>query len=376
MTWETGFVWHEIYAWGLQANDAQTNLPECMFEPLPSNEGPEAKRRVRNLLEASGLLARLTSIDAIVPTPADLQRVHTSEYLERFRTSSEKGWGILSGEQGPTMLAFRNSWESALRAAGGAISAVSAVVRGEVRNAYALTRPPGHHARPAQAMGYCFLANAALATRHAQVHLGIGRVAIVDWDVHHGNGAQEIFYRDPSVLTISLHQQGAYPYNVGAIEEAGELEGLGTNLNIPLPAGSGDGAYAYAFEQVVLPALKKFGPELIIVSCGFDSANGDNTGRMMLHSGSFRDMTRQLMESADAMCHGRLVLVHEGGYNPATVPYLALAVIEQLSGQRTTVVDPFLPAWRRSPGQSLHPHQQEAIQRVVSHARQVGTLDA
>ncbi|MGJ7609040.1 class II histone deacetylase [Variovorax sp. LT1R20] len=376
MKLKTGFVWHEIYAWGLQANDAQSNPSECLFEPLPSNEGPEAKRRVRNLLEASGLLGQLERVDAIMPGVADLERVHATDYLERFRSCSAAGWGEVSGAQGPTMLAFRNSWEISLLAAGGTIAAVAAVASGKVQNAYALVRPPGHHARRTEAMGYCFLANAAIAARYAQEKLGVARVAILDWDVHHGNGAQEIFYQDPSVLTISLHQEGAYPYNTGTVDETGEAEGIGSNLNIPLPAGSGDGAYAYAFDSLVIPALEKFRPELIIVSCGFDAANGDNTGRMMLHSGSFREMTRKLMDCAARLCQGRLVFTHEGGYNPATVPYLALAVIEELSGHRTTVVDPFEPVWRQAPGQALYPHQRAKVDHVARHARTLGMLAA
>ena len=239
--------------------------------------------------------------------------------------------------------------------------AVEAVLSGTVRNAYALIRPPGHHALADLGMGFCLFANAALAILHGRAVQGLGRVAVVGGDVHHGNGTEAAFYDDGETLTISLHQDNHFPADSGGLDARGSGDGFGANINIPLPPGSGDGAYLAALEQVVIPAMMRFRPELIVVACGFDASAVDPLGRMMVTSEGYRKMTAMLMETADAVCGGRIVMTHEGGYSAAYVPYCGLAVLEELSGVSTGVTDPFLADFAGFGQQALQPHQQTAI---------------
>ena len=191
--------------------------------------------------------------------------------------------------------------------------ALEAVLCGSVQNACALIRPPGHHAVAGLGMGFCLFGNAVVAIRHGRAMYGLGRVAVVDWDVHHGNGTQAAFYDDPGTLTISLHGDRLYPAYSGSLAERGTGPGLGYNLNVPLPPGSGDGAYLEAMRRVVLPALHRFKPDLIVVACGFDASAADPLGRMMVTSDGYRQMTALVMVAAEALCGGRLMMTHEGG---------------------------------------------------------------
>lgn len=366
----TGFVWDERFAWHNGADMSANHAPEAMFEPAPSWESPDTKRRIRNLLDAGGLLARLVQIAPRPATDEQILRVHSREYLDKLRAAEAAPYG----EVGPRTRAGPRTAEIAVLAAGGAVAAVDAVLDGAVRNAYALIRPPGHHAERDVGMGFCYLCNGAIAGRHALEARGLERVAFVDWDVHHGNGTQKAFWRDPRALAISLHQDGLFPAGSGGIDEVGDGDGRGATINIPLPPGSGHGAYLHAFDRVVLPALRRFAPQLIIVSSGFDAGNHDPLGRMMLHSGSYRAMTEELMRIADACCDGRIVMTHEGGYAAVSVPYLALATIEQMSGIRSGVVDPFLAGWAALPGQTLQSNQIVPIQFVEDRFRALGRL--
>jgi acetoin utilization deacetylase AcuC-like enzyme len=356
----TGLVFEEIYLWHDTGSAAAIFPPGLTIQPAEHAESAETKRRFRNLLEVSGLLPQLRMIKAYPCTEEDLTRVHSHEYVDRIkRLSADRG-----GDAGEITPFGHGSFEIALLSAGGTIQAVTAVVKGQVKNAYALVRPPGHHAEHDRGRGFCIFGNIAVAVKHARAVLGIGRVAVVDWDVHHGNGTQQAFYADSDVLTISLHQDNFYPYDSGHVTDNGSGAGLGYNINIPLPPGCGVGAYSAAFQRVVLPALRKFKPDLIIVASGFDAGGIDPLGRMMLHSECYRDMTRMLMEAADDLCGGRLVLSHEGGYSAAHVPYCGLAVMEQLSGRRTSIADPFLPLMQAWGHQDLQPHQETAIERA------------
>lgn len=203
--------------------------------------------------------------------------------------------------------------------------------------------------------------NTGLAAMHAREARGLGRVAIVDWDVHHGNGAQKAFWRDPTVLTISLHQAGYYPPDSGHVEDIGEGEGEGFNINVPLPPGSGVGAYVAALERVVAPALRAYRPELILVASGLDANAMDPLAHMMLHSNAYRQLTRILMDVAAEVCEGRLVMCHEGGYSAGYVPFCGLAVMEELSGITTGVEDPLLGFFEGVEYQDLQPHQDEVV---------------
>ena len=240
------------------------------------------------------------------------------------------------------------------------------MLAGRVDNAYALVRPPGHHAEPDRGRGYCIFANVPIAVRHVQATGAVERIAIIDWDVHHGNGAQAIFWRDPAVMALSVHQSGYYPTDVGAVDEIGEGPGEGTTVNVPLPAGSGVGAYTSAFERVVVPAVRAHRPDLIFVSCGFDPGMLEPQAQMMVHSEGFRELAGIVVELAAELCEGRLVLCHEGGYSTTYVPFCGLAVLEALSGVTTGVRDPYLAAFAAVEGQELQPHQAAAIDRAAA----------
>lgn len=232
---------------------------------------------------------------------------------------------------------------------------------GRVRNAYALVRPAGHHAKQDVARGYCIFNNVAIAARHAVMVRGLSRVAIVDWDVHWGDGLQAVFWDDPQVLAISLHQDELLNSPGGTVAEVGGTGAVGTTLNVPLPPGCGHGAYMEAFEQVVVPALRRYQPDLIIVASGLDALANDNYGRMNLHSDSYRALTQMLITAANLLCSGRLVLCHEGGYSALAVPFAGLAIMEALSGLSSTVRNPFLANLQRQSAQQLIAHQREAV---------------
>lgn len=353
----TGFLWHELFAW----HEAGT-FPAPFLEPTVSFDLPETRRRFRNLVDASGLLADLVALAPVLASDTALQRAHDQDYLERVRSLSE-GAG---GQVGPYANIPSRGLEIARLAAGAAIRAVDAVMAGEVDNAYALVRPAGHHATRSQGMGFCIFNNVAVAALHALEHHGLERVAVVDWDVHHGNGTQDIFWDDARVLTVSLHQDGLFTLGGGALDETGGPNAKGCNLNLPLPPGSGHAAYVEALRQVVLPALRRYRPQLILVASGLDALFRDPLGRMLLHSESYREMTRDLVEGADELCEGRLVLIHEGGYAPTVVPFAGLAILEELSGRKTDVVDPFLATALKLPGQTLSRDQKELIERASS----------
>ncbi|KAA0112847.1 class II histone deacetylase [Mycolicibacterium sp. P9-22] len=336
----TGFYHDELCLWH-STGEAVLFLPVGgWLQPLAGGghpESPETKRRLKALLDVSGLTRHLAVSSADPVTIDDLRRVHTADYVERFQTLSA-GRG---GEIGPEALFSHGGFDIASLSAGLAKQAVFDVLDGVRRNAYALSRPPGHHCLPDSGMGFCLLSNIAIAIEAAKVSRGLGKVAVIDWDVHHGNGNQHIYYQRDDVLTISLHQENCFPVDTGAVGELGDGRGRGFNLNVPLPPGSGHDTYLHAMRTIVVPALEWFRPDLVVVASGLDANAVDPLARQLLYSGSFREMTRLIQEVADGLCGGRLVVVHEGGYAESAVPFCGLAIIETLSNFRTDVVDPF-----------------------------------
>lgn len=239
------------------------------------------------------------------------------------------------------------------------------MLSGRVDRTYALVRPCGHHAKPDRGRGFCLFGNIAIAIHHPRAVHGVKRIAVVDWDVHHGNGTQDAFYHSPDVLTLSVHQDRYYSVDSGGSEERGEGPGHGFNINVPLPLGCGHGAYVATFERIVVPAIDQFAPELIIVASGFDAGMSDPLGRMLCYSETYREMTRQVTALASKHCAGRLLICYEGGYSPTYVPFCGLAVLEELAGHRTAVEDPLATWYDRVEGQELQPHQEAAIDAIA-----------
>ncbi|HPL69132.1 MAG TPA: class II histone deacetylase [Brevefilum sp.] len=337
---KTGFVFHESYLWH-DLGSAAAYIPAGGYvEPELHIDNPSAKRRFRNLIEVSGILRNLVSITPRQATIDELTMVHGKEYVEKVKKLSDsKG-----GDAGENAIVGIGSYEIAALAVGGCIEAVDAVADNRVENAYALVRPAGHHAEPDFGRGYCIFNNIAIAVKYAQRIKGFKKIAIVDWDVHHGNGNQKAFYQDPTVLTISIHQDRLFPQDMGLTTEVGAGKGEGFNINIPFPPGTSSGGYISAFDRIIKPALDLFKPELIIVACGFDGNIIDPLSRQLLYSEDYRLFTRILKEVARDHCQDRLVLCQEGGYSTAYVPFCGLAVLEELSEYSTQVNDPFLAA--------------------------------
>jgi acetoin utilization deacetylase AcuC-like enzyme len=274
-------------------------------------ECPERYDAVMSALERAGLMGALRRIPAREATQDELLLCHTAAYLAAAERDVAGGRPYLS--TGDTDIT-PNSWEVAVRAAGGVLNAVDAVCRGEAGNAFCAVRPPGHHATASRGMGFCLLNNVALAARYAQRRHGVGRVLIVDWDVHHGNGTQEIFYEDASVFFFSTHQWPLYP-GTGRADETGEGAGEGTTMNFPFPAGSGRKEILGAVENALIPAADEFRPDLVLISAGFDSREGDLLGRFTLSDRDFADLTGAVMGIAGRWAGGRVVSVLEGGYS-------------------------------------------------------------
>jgi len=358
----TGFVCHEHYFWHHTGASAGPLPYGLTVQPDGHPESPQTKRRLLGLLEVSGVLEQLVRIKPRHAELEELAAYHDRDYIERVRSLSA-GVGGDAGELTPI---GTGSFEIAQLSAGGCLAGLDALVAKQVDNVYCLVRPPGHHAEKNLARGFCVFANNVLTVQRAQKVHKMGRVAIVDWDVHHGNSQEHAFIEDPSVLTVSVHQDNYYPPNSGGVEENGRGKGAGTNINVPLPPGSGHGAYIDAWTRVVIPAVRRFKPELIIISSGFDGSAMDPLGRMLAHSETFRQITRQTLDLAREICGGRVIAVHEGGYSTAYVPFCGLAVFEEMLGKRSGVVDPYLAIFEHMGGQPLQPHQKALIDSAAA----------
>ncbi|MBM7632326.1 class II histone deacetylase [Geomicrobium sediminis] len=356
----TGFIYDESYFWHDNGSGA-LNMPSGGWvQSHTYGEDPETKRRFKNLMDRCQLTPKLTSIRPKPATREDLERFHDTHYIDRVKELSDHN----GGDAGDHAIVGRGSYEIALLSAGGAITAVNAVMNGHVTNVYALTRPPGHHAEADQGMGFCLFNNVAIATDYAKEKYNLKRILVLDWDVHHGNGTEQAFYSDNEVLFISLHQDRLYPAERGYIEHIGEGAGKGYTVNIPLPAGTGNAGYMNAFEKIVEPIVNEFKPELIIISAGQDPNFFDPLARMMVTTTGFYRFSEFMKKLAEKHCDGKLVLCHEGGYSAAYVPFCSLAIVEAMSGISTRVDDPFTNSLG-APVDTLFPHEEEAVNRVV-----------
>lgn len=276
---------------------------------------PEKSQRLKAVikhLKSTGLWDLLRHLP-VSPAPSEaLWTVHTPAYVDQIRQASEVGKLFKPDE---ATIGSRDTFAAALMATGSVLNAIDAVMKGEVSNAFCAVRPPGHHALPNRAMGFCFFNNVAIGARYLQRRYGLSRIAIVDWDIHHGNGTQAVFYSDPSVLYISLHQESIYPGS-GHSTETGEGPGAGFTLNRPMPAGATDADYQQIFACDVIPALNRFRPAFILISAGFDGHRDDPLASTALTAQGFGELTLLISKVAETHCHGRLVSVLEGGYNP------------------------------------------------------------
>ncbi len=304
---------------------------------------PEHAGRIRAVwaeLNNTGLSTRMHKIEA--PSISDdwILSVHTSKYLALLHWIEQnppKGVHHLD----PDTYAVPTSFEIAKLSAGGVIQAVDEVLSGRAKNALAAVRPPGHHAMPEHAMGFCLLGNVPIATRYAQKQFGIERVMIVDFDVHHGNGTEAMLYDDPTTLFISTHQYPFYP-GTGALTDTGSSKGAGYTINIPLAAGHGDSSYVALYEQIIWPAAERFKPELIIVSAGFDAHWLDPIAGMRLSLTGYAHLTRELIKMAKKYCGGKIVFAMEGGYNLDALSHGMVNIGHALLGE-DTVSDPLGP---------------------------------
>ncbi len=346
----TAFFWDERSFWHGGGNYAGMLPVGGLVQPTSTGglpESPESKRRLKNLIDVTGLSRDLDLRGAEAAPTEALRRVHPASYLDAFRDLSDSGGGEigLRAPFGP------GGYDLAALSAGLTMAALDSVMAGTHVNAYALSRPPGHHCLPDWPNGFCLLANIAIAVRAAQAANPGLRIAVLDWDVHHGNGTEAIFYADPSVLTVSLHQERNYPLDTGAFADRGEAEGAGSNLNVPLPPGTGHAGYLLAMERLALPAIRRFAPDAIVVACGYDAGLNDPLGRMLATAETFRGMTRQVMDLADDICGGRLMMAHEGGYSETYVPFCGHAVLAELAGSGIDAPDPNAAAFAaRQPG--------------------------
>jgi acetoin utilization deacetylase AcuC-like enzyme len=304
-----------------------------VFDPVfllhnPGPTHPEAPARLRAVEE--GIKALDQPLVAIPARPASREEiclVHTPEYVDSILNRQIDGIVLLDGDTGIST----HTPEAAKKAVGGVIEAVDSVMKGQLKKVFCAVRPPGHHAEPDHAMGFCIFNNIAIGAAHALSKWNLTRIAIVDWDLHHGNGTQDIFYTTDEVLYISLHQFPFYP-GTGRETEQGEGQGLGYNINIPLVPGSSDEDFRTAFQEIVIPALSNYKPELLLISAGFDAHRDDPLGDLYLTTEFFGEMTGLLCEIADLYCKGRVISVLEGGYNYQALKECVTVHLKELAG--------------------------------------------
>jgi acetoin utilization deacetylase AcuC-like enzyme len=327
-------------------------------EPHP--ERPERLQAARAAVAQANLSSTRTELPPRDATDEELGRVHGGSYLEALgHAIGQQGYFDADTFYGPQSVA------AARRAAGGAVALVDALIGSEARFGAALLRPPGHHARPGTAMGFCLLNNVAVAAAHARAK-GKERVAIIDWDVHHGNGTQEMFYADPSVLYVSLHQFPFYP-GTGAAHEIGSGDGRGKTVNVPLSGGATDAVYVAAFDRLIAPILSEFDPDLVLISAGFDAHRRDPLASMALTENAYHAMTRRIARALPRGAAGRIGLVLEGGYDLEGLRSSLSATLEAL--------DSDAPPDVAAPDKPISPIHEAELDRAIRAQKPHWKLD-
>ncbi len=306
---------------------------ERMIEHDPGYGHPERPQRLQAILRELADLNQARWEQPPLVTTEQLARVHSAAYIEHIEAYRDR-----SGSLDPDTQVSPASVPAAYLAAGAAVRAVEALLTGETRRAFALVRPPGHHAEPETAMGFCLFNNIAVAAAHACAEQDCERVLVVDWDVHHGNGTQEAFYDRSDVLFFSLHQYPFFP-GTGRLQQWGTDAAKGYTINVPLPAGCGDADYLGVFDQLLVPIADAFKPQLVLVSAGFDAHRDDPLAQMCLTKKGYQAMTALVRDIADRHAHGRLALVLEGGYDLGVLAQSVRACCEVMSGGEAPVVD-------------------------------------
>ncbi len=305
----TGIIYDERYL-----NHKTGNHPEC----------PERLAAIYKYLKEKGILNNIIRIDP-KPAPLDvIEYIHRKEYIETVKKLSAEGGGMLDMDT----VVSRETFDIALLAVGGVLSAIDAIMDGTIRNGLCLIRPPGHHAMPERGMGFCIFNNIAIGARYIQKKYKMRKIAIIDWDVHHGNGTQAAFYDDPTVFYFSTHQFPHYP-GTGSIDEVGSEKGKGYTMNAPLELGANITVFKDVFEERFLPEIKTFKPDFILISSGFDAHKDDPLAGLNLREEDYNLLTRMVVSLADEICDGRIVSTLEGGYN---LNALKLSVYQHLRG--------------------------------------------
>lgn len=344
MTPKTAYVYHPVY----------------LEHDKPDH--PENARRLKRVLQVSsehGLCERLTLLEPRPVTEKELLRVHTQAHIEHVWESAEGGEGYLD----PDTYVCPNSFEAALMAAGGTVRAVEQVLSGEIGNAFALVRPPGHHATASRAMGFCLFNNVSVAAQAALAEKAVERVLIVDFDVHHGNGTADLFATNPDVYYFSVHQHPYYP-GTGARGDVGRGAGVGTELNVPLPPNVGDEGYGLVFDELVWPFAQRCQPDLILVSAGYDGHWDDPLAHMALSLHGYGSIARTLVSMAERLCQGRLLFVLEGGYHLDALAYGVANTFSALLGDEV-VLDPL----------GRYPRSERPVDRLVADLRSLHQFD-
>jgi acetoin utilization deacetylase AcuC-like enzyme len=324
-------------------NMKRTAIVYDEFNQRHTLEGhPENRKRLQevwNLLRLDGILQKVEHLPSAAAPMEAVLRVHERAYIDRLYAATLLGRGHLDADTYLT----DDSYDAAFLAAGGLLNLVDAIMTGRADNGFALVRPPGHHAEMATGMGFCLLSNVAIAARWAQDRHGAERVLVIDFDVHHGNGTQDVFYEDPSVLLINTHQYPFYP-GTGSANEIGAGRAPGSTINIPFPAMVGDAGYSAAFRQIVVPAAVRFKPDLILLSAGYDAHWMDPLANMRLSIGGYSRLVQMVVQLAEELCQGRLVCTLEGGYHLQVLAHSVLSTLRQLHASPQGASDPFGPA--------------------------------